>query len=43
MRKNKLEAMDIIAGKMIDVRAKYGPDTVFLAGSTKVCNEAEYL
>ncbi len=37
------EAMDIIARKMMEVRANYGPDAVFFAGSAKVSNEAAYL
>jgi len=37
------EALDIIAKKMIDIRGKYGPDSVFFAGSAKTSTEAAYL
>ncbi|MFO7966561.1 MAG: molybdopterin-dependent oxidoreductase [Archaeoglobaceae archaeon] len=37
------EALNIIAEKMVDVREKYGPDSVFFAGSAKVSNEMAYL
>ncbi len=37
------EALDIIAKKMMEVRRKYGPDSIFFAGSAKVSNEMAYL
>jgi formate dehydrogenase major subunit len=37
------EALDTIAKKMMEIREKYGPDSVFFAGSAKVSNEAAYL
>lgn len=37
------EALDTIAKKMMEIREKYGPDSVFFAGSAKVSNEVAYL
>lgn len=37
------EALDEIASKMQEVGEKYGPDSVFFAGSAHVSNEAAYL
>ena len=37
------EALDEIASKMAEVRAKYGPDSVMFIGSAKMTNEECYL
>jgi formate dehydrogenase major subunit len=37
------EALNMIAMKMMDIRNKYGPDSIFFAGSAKTSTEAAYL